>query len=88
MNLFASQMMKPVVLISEIDVKYYWRERQKDDRAIYVYVETYKQVTTGEQSAQQSNVPKPVGELVRSGNERSLVTEEILVNVKFESIRC
>lgn len=43
MNLFASQMMKPVVLISEIDVKYYWRERQKDDRAIYVYVETYKQ---------------------------------------------
>lgn len=88
MNLFASQMMKPVVLISEIDVKYYWRERQKDDRAIYVYVETYKQVTTGEQSAQQSNVPKPVGELVRSGNERSFVTEEILVNVKFESIRC
>lgn len=88
MNLFASQMMKPVVLISEIDVKYYWRERQKDDRAIYVYVETYKQVTTGEQSARQSNVPKPVGELVRSGNERSLVTEEILVNVKFESIRC
>lgn len=81
-------MMKPVVLISEIDVKYYWRERQKDDRAIYVYVETYKQVTTGEQSAQQSNVPKPVEELVRSGNERSLVTEEILVNVKFESIRC
>lgn len=81
-------MMKPVVLISEIDVKYYWRERQKDDRAIYVYVETYKQVTTGEQSAQQSNVPKPVGELVRSGNGRSLVTEEILVNVKFESIRC
>lgn len=88
MNLFASQMMKPVVLISEIDVKYYWRERQKDDRAIYVYVETYKQVTTGEQSAQQSNVPKPVGELARSGNERSLVTDEILVNVKFESIRC